>query len=70
MVEDIAAAGTATLASHLKTIDPECMLRSVFVAAGFRRAPKLQYCCQEADVPTVPKNALRLILAKRAGMEF
>ena len=39
MVEDIAAAATATPVSHLKTIDPEYGVHaSVFVAAGFRRA--------------------------------
>ena len=67
MADDIAY--TAALASHLNTIDPYYgVYASAFVAAGYRRAQELQYC-QEADVPTVPKGALRFILA-RTGMEF
>ena len=68
MSDDIAA--TATLASLFDAIDPDYGVHAAaFVAAGFKKVQELQHCL-EVDVPTVHKGALRLILARTAGMEF
>ena len=61
---------TAALATHFKTIDPDYgVYAAAFVAACLTKAQELQHC-KEVDVPTVPKGALRLILAGTEGMEF
>ena len=65
MEDDIAA-----LARHLNTIDPDYGVHAAaFIAAGYKKAQELMYC-KEEDVPTVPKGALRFILARTAGMKF
>ena len=61
---------TTALARHLNAIHPDYgVYASAFIAVGFLRAEELRYC-READVPTVPKGPLRLILAGTAGTEF
>ena len=67
MDDNIAA--TAALAIYLNAIDTEYGVHAAaFVAAGFKKAHELQHCW-DTDVPTVPVGALRIILAKAAGMK-
>ena len=64
MAGDIAA---DALASYLDTININYGAHAAaFVAAGFKNAQELRYC-HEADVPNVPKGALRVILSRAAG---